>query len=275
MHSTVRRVFHILNLICVFILLSAFICFVVLFWTKAAVKIVEPTLRKMRIKLNDNVIDDINRILRTFIRPVTLPLMAISLVFICIYLFGVLIAFNRSSTFFLLYEVTLTVCTIVHIVWISLLLKNPESTTKSFEINFEKHFRSYKSIKSHDGASLFIAVVMIELKCCGFLDLLDFNEMKLVTQDVYDGQTYDNVLMPIPCCKMNDKLKLIDTNCPITNYATDNDKAHHTKGCKEPFGQKAFRYISDLAFISITLVILNITLVVCVVLVLRELWIYI
>ncbi|KAH8856512.1 tetraspanin-CD63 receptor [Schistosoma japonicum] len=233
-----------------FILLSAFICFVVLFWTKAAVKIVEPTLRKMRIKLNDNVIDDINRILRTFIRPVTLPLMAISLVFICIYLFGVLIAFNRSSTFFLL-------------------------TTKSFEINFEKHFRSYKSIKSHDGASLFIAVVMIELKCCGFLDLLDFNEMKLVTQDVYDGQTYDNVLMPIPCCKMNDKLKLIDTNCPITNYATDNDKAHHTKGCKEPFGQKAFRYISDLAFISITLVILNITLVVCVVLVLRELWIYI
>ncbi|KAK4467948.1 hypothetical protein MN116_008554 [Schistosoma mekongi] len=275
MHSRVRRVFHILNLICVFILLSAFICFVVIFWTKAAVKVVEPTLRKMRIQLDDKLIDDVNRIVRTFTRPATLPLMAISLVFACIYLFGVLIAFNRSSTFFLMYEVTLTVCTIVHIAWICSILKNPESTTKSIEINFERHFRSYKSIKSRDGPSLFIAAVMIELKCCGFLDLLDFNEMKLETQDEYDGQTYDNVLMPIPCCKMNDKLKLINISCPVTFYTSENNNEYHTNGCKEPFGQKAFSYIADLAFISIILIFLNIALVMCVVLILRELWIYV
>ncbi|CAH8593076.1 unnamed protein product [Schistosoma mattheei] len=251
MHSTVRSVFHILNLICLSILLLAFVFFVITFWTKLSVKIVEPTLNKLRIDdvNNRTVIDGVNSVVRTFTRPVILPLMAISLVFACIYFFGALIAFNRSSTFFLM-------------------------TEKMMEKLFAKNFYLYRSMKSRDGASLFAAVVMIELKCCGYMNPFDFDEDKVEDTDEYDGHTYDDLVLPVPCCLMDKDLKLIDVNCPRFHYISENDHKHHSKGCKQVFGRKAFSFIAYIAYLSITLIAINIALVICVVLVLREIWIY-
>ncbi|CAH8617659.1 unnamed protein product [Schistosoma bovis] len=276
MHSTVRSVFHILNLICLSILLLAFFFFVITFWTKLSVKIVEPTLNKLRIDgvNNRTVIDGVNSVVRTFTRPVILPLMAISLVFACIYFFGALIAFNRSSTFFLMYEVTLTVCIIVHIVMITIVLKNPETTEKMMEKLFAKKFYLYRSMKSRDGASLFAAVVMIELKCCGYMNPFDFDDDRVEITDEYDGHTYDDLVLPVPCCLMDKDLKLIDVDCPRFHYISENDHKHHSQGCKQVFGRKAFSFIAYIAYLSITLIAINITLVICVVLVLREIWIY-
>ncbi|XP_018647127.1 tetraspanin, putative [Schistosoma mansoni] len=276
MHSTVRRIFHVLNLICLLVLLLAFVFFVIAFWTKLPVKIVEPTLKKLRIDgiNNRTVSDGVNSVLRTFTRPIILPLMAISLVFACIYLFGALIAFNRSSTLFLMYEVTLTVCIIVHIVMITMVLKHPENVKKMMEKLFSRKFYLYRSMSSLDGASLFAAVVMIDLKCCGYLNPFDFDDDKTESNDEYDGHTYDDLLLPIPCCMMDKHFRLIDINCPNFHYMSENEQKHHNKGCKQLFGQKAFSIIAYIAYLSITLIVINIALVICVILVLKEIWIY-
>uniref|UniRef100_A0A095C0Y1 Uncharacterized protein n=1 Tax=Schistosoma haematobium TaxID=6185 RepID=A0A095C0Y1_SCHHA len=141
--------------------------------------------------------------------------MAISLVFACIYFFGAIIAFNRSSTFFLM-------------------------TEKMMEKLFAKKFYLYRSMKSHDGASLFAAVVMIELKCCGYMNPFDFDEDRVEITDEYDGHTYDDLVLPVPCCLMDKDLKLIDVNCPRFHYISENDHKHHSQGCKQVFGRKAF-----------------------------------
>ncbi|CAH8558594.1 unnamed protein product [Schistosoma turkestanicum] len=137
---------------------------------------------------------------------------------------------------------------------------------------FVKKFNLYRSMKSHDGPSLFSAVVMIDLKCCGYLNPFDFNEDTIETEDEYDGHSYNVVLLPIPCCLMDKDLKLIDIDCPKYHYMSENTHKHHNTGCKQIFRQKAVSYIAYLTYLSIILIVVNIALVVCVVLVLKELW---
>ncbi|CAH8632016.1 unnamed protein product [Heterobilharzia americana] len=240
MRSTVRSVFRLLNLICLFICLFAFVSLAVIFWSKLATKSLEPTIRKLKVKMDlqkASTIDAVNRVVWEFTRPVTLPLMGIAILFMCNYAFGVLVALNRSSTFFLIYEIAVTACIISHIATLGLLFSNPSG-----------------------------------LKCCGFRHIADFNDVKLSWEDEYDGHKYETVETPIPCCMMNDNLELIDKNCPH-EYFSSHDK-HHNQSCKEPFGQKAFSYVAIVAYASIVLILINCAIMVCVVLILRELWIH-
>nr|CAH8867222.1 unnamed protein product [Trichobilharzia regenti] len=273
MHSTVRTVFRVLNIICLLICIIAFILFAIIFWTKIAVLALQPTLKNLKVDgdlSNSTVTDSVNRVLRHFARPITLTLMAITIIFICLYAFGVLVAYNRGSTFFLMYEVAITVFIIVHVLMLATLLSNPKTIRGGMENIFEKQFYGYESMKSLDGQSLFAAVVMINLKCCGFRDASDFNDVKMSYEDRYDGRDYTNVVTAVPCCHMNDDLQLKDKDCPISG----SPDTYYIDGCKEPFSKKAFQVIALLAYASILLIVVNCALVVCVVLILRELWIH-
>ncbi|CAH8601826.1 unnamed protein product [Heterobilharzia americana] len=275
MRSTVRSVFRLLNLICLLICLFAFVSFAVIFWSKLATKSLEPTIRKLKVKMDlqkASTIDAVNRVVWEFTRPVTLPLMGIAILFMCNYAFGVLVALNRSSTFFLIYEIAVTACIISHIATLGLLFSNPSGIREMMESLLEKQIYAYESMTNLDGPGLFSAVVMIELKCCGFRDTTDFSNVKLSWKDEYDGRKYETVETPIPCCMMNDNLELIDKNCPH-EYFSSHDK-HHNQSCKEPFGQKAFSYVAIVAYASIVLILINCAIMVCVVLILRELWIH-
>ncbi|KAK4467947.1 hypothetical protein MN116_008553 [Schistosoma mekongi] len=243
------------------------------FWLKVSAYLLRPQVMKLKVPVNlNNVVlrSGLNYIMRNLLSPVTLPVIIMGICYTSICAFGFLIAYNRNTTNFLIYEVLFTVCVVSHLVMFVMFLKDPSSMHKHAKTELEKLVKSYKSLSSMDAASLFLGLIMINLKCCGFTDPYDFFESTYFTnEDIYDGVKYSLISIPVACCEMNNEYKMLDTECPKW---LSTSKHHFTVGCRDVFADNCVQRINTFLYASLTVIFLAIIMTACCVLILKELW---
>ncbi|TNN11206.1 tetraspanin-CD63 receptor [Schistosoma japonicum] len=271
--TKVRYAFKGLNAVTGIICLSVLIMCTTVFWLKVSAYLLRPQLMKLKVPVNlNNVVlrSGLNYIMRNLLSPVTLPVIILGICYTSICAFGFFIAYNRNTTNFLIYEVLFTVCVVSHLVMFVIFLKDPSSMRLHAKTELEKLVKSYKSLSSMDAASLFLGLIMINLKCCGYTDSYDFFESKYVAnKDIYDGVEYSNIAIPIACCEMNTEYKMLDTECPNW-HSTSNHQ--FTVGCRDVFADNCIQRIKIFLYASLTVIFLAIIMIACCVLILKELW---
>ncbi|CAH8866887.1 unnamed protein product [Trichobilharzia szidati] len=271
--SKVRIAFKVLNVV------TGIICFVVLIlggillWSKVSVNIIQPQLMKLRVEINYNsapLRSGLKYTIRNLLNPIFFPAIVTSACYVCLCVYGYFISFNRSATFFLIYEVLFSVCVIVHFSMVVAFLKDSSSIVKYAERDLEKLVNAYVSLSSMRPGSLLLGYIMMQLQCCGFRDGYDFyDSAHFGVEDVYDGVKYEDLLVPVPCCKMNRTYQLLDPQCPEDNSTSIHQ---YTRGCRQPFSNTFVKYVMYFAYSSTFVILLGISMIACCVLVLKELW---
>nr|CAH8867224.1 unnamed protein product [Trichobilharzia regenti] len=256
--SKVRYAFKVLNVITGIICFAVLLLGGILLWSKVSVNIMQPRLMKLRIQINFNsapLRNGLKYTVRNLLNPVFFPAIITSACYVCLCVYGYFISFNRSVTFFLIYEVLFSVCVIVHFSMLVAFLRDSTSIVKHVERDLEKLVNAYVSLSSMKPDSLFLGYIMIHLQCCGFRDEYDFyDSTHFAYEDVYDGVKYENVFLPVPCCKMNSTYQLLNPHCPIGNLTSIHQ---YTKGCRQPFSSTFVRYVVYFAYSSTLVIILG------------------
>ncbi|VDP73139.1 unnamed protein product [Echinostoma caproni] len=108
---------------------------------------------------------------------------------------------------------------------------------------FAKSVSAYVSMASSTADSLIVGLLQPPLQCCGVDGPTDFVNMS--KSDVYNGQTYNNLQFPVPCCMMNDKYVITGANCP-NMFTTDNSNINQP--CREPLKAFFLKYMNYLAY---------------------------
>ncbi|CAH8655559.1 unnamed protein product [Dicrocoelium dendriticum] len=131
---------------------------------------------------------------------------------------------------------------------------------------FSDSVRRYQSIEANTADSLLIGLlqpqrcmhdqvrtlyflcITHQLQCCGFDNSTDF--INMIKMDKYDGNQYDNLSYPIPCCKMDSLYKITGKNCP-NEFNIENSNIGI--GCHEPLKAAFLKYLDYVAYAFIAL----------------------
>ncbi|TPP65313.1 Tetraspanin-CD63 receptor [Fasciola gigantica] len=108
---------------------------------------------------------------------------------------------------------------------------------------YAKSVNAYVSMKANTVDSLIVGLIQPPLRCCGVDSKDDFKNMSKT--DTYNGQNYENLQYPVPCCMMNDKYAITGPNCP-QSFTTDNSYIDQT--CRVPLTTQFLTYMNYAAY---------------------------
>ncbi|KAA0191754.1 Tetraspanin-CD63 receptor [Fasciolopsis buskii] len=108
---------------------------------------------------------------------------------------------------------------------------------------YAKSVKAYVSLEANTVDSLIVGLLQPPLHCCGVDGPDDFKNMSKT--DVYNGQNYQNLQYPIPCCMMNDKYVITGANCP---QAFTNSNSYIGHPCRQPLNKQFVKYMNYVAY---------------------------
>ncbi|XP_018647128.1 hypothetical protein Smp_140130 [Schistosoma mansoni] len=235
--TNVRYAFKGLNAITGVICLATLVVCAIAFWSRIPANFLKSEVKKFKVPLNPNSVvlqSGLNYYIRSFLK------------------------------------VLFSACLIGHLVLVGMFLKDTSSIRKQAEGVLEKLVFSYESLSSLKPSSLLLGWIMVNLKCCGYIDPYDFLDAKSFSSvDIYDGRTYNGLTTPIPCCELNNTYQIIDIGCPLRSSTGPHQ---YTVGCREVFGNIFVRIVTIFSYSSLLIILLGISMIACCILVLKELW---
>uniref|UniRef100_A0A5K4F1W2 Tetraspanin n=1 Tax=Schistosoma mansoni TaxID=6183 RepID=A0A5K4F1W2_SCHMA len=271
--TNVRYAFKGLNAITGVICLATLVVCAIAFWSRIPANFLKSEVKKFKVPLNPNSVvlqSGLNYYIRSFLNPLLFPTVVTTVSYTSLCVYGFLISYNRNTTYFLIYEVLFSACLIGHLVLVGMFLKDTSSIRKQAEGVLEKLVFSYESLSSLKPSSLLLGWIMVNLKCCGYIDPYDFLDAKSFSSvDIYDGRTYNGLTTPIPCCELNNTYQIIDIGCPLRSSTGPHQ---YTVGCREVFGNIFVRIVTIFSYSSLLIILLGISMIACCILVLKELW---
>nr|CAH8867230.1 unnamed protein product [Trichobilharzia regenti] len=124
-----------------------------------------------------------------------------------------------------------------------------------------EYMKDYISLRSGASTSIFAGIVMATYNCCGLEAHRYFWETPAFSPiDTYDNLLYKGLLFPVTCCKMDEKLKIVDKTCP-TKFNKLNSNIGI--GCGKPFSDN-IAFITDMSVLSSLLILACNVIMMCI-----------
>ncbi|CAH8637223.1 unnamed protein product [Schistosoma rodhaini] len=179
---------------------------------------------------------------------------SLSNLLICI--IGLIAIWNQKSTLLRMYQIILGFLVLGHLLLTVGYYFSKQTTEDHLKDYIKGLMTEYVSLRSGTPTSLFTASVMVMLNCCGATHSQSaWKYPKFDPTDVYDNIIYIGINQPIPCCRMNDQLEIINTTCPY-EYTIYNSNIGIS--CDKPFAEEISFYLNIMVFGSISVLLINV-----------------
>ncbi|CAI2732929.1 unnamed protein product [Schistosoma spindalis] len=198
----------------------------------------------------------VGKLIMTITQNLSIAVFTFSLGNLLICIIGFIAVWNQKSSLLRMYQIMLGFLLLGHL----MLIVGYYFSKQTIEDHLKGFIRGlmteYISLRSGTPTSLFTASVMVMLNCCGATyRQFGWRYAQFDPTDTYDNVIYRGLSEPIPCCKMNDQLEIINTTCPF-EYTTYNSNIGI--GCDKPFAEELSLYLNTIVLGSISVLLINV-----------------
>ncbi|CAH8631983.1 unnamed protein product [Heterobilharzia americana] len=176
-------------------------------------------------------------------------------------LVGLFAVCNQKSTVLTVYQILLGLILIGHLTLLIGYYYNKQNFKDHLGSTVSSYMIDYISLRSGTSASILAGIIMAMLNCCGFDDYRyywetpNFNPM-----ETYDDLIYKGLLFPLPCCKMDEHLQIINKTCPIRFTKVNSNVGI---GCNKVFTEK-FGFYTDMFVLATIVILTNSVIMMCI-----------
>ncbi|KAK4467946.1 hypothetical protein MN116_008552 [Schistosoma mekongi] len=200
--------------------------------------------------------DGVGKLIMTITEKFFIVVFIFSIANLLICVIGLIAVWSQKSTLLNVYQMLVGFQIIGHLALLIGYYYNKQSLKDHLEIYARDSMKEYISLKSGTPESLFAGSVMALLNCCGaYNNHYEWQFPKFDPVDYYDNIIYKGLNLPIPCCKMNDNLEIINTTCPF-HYTTLNSNIG--RGCSKLFSEEVTFHTDTLILGSISILVVNV-----------------
>uniref|UniRef100_A0A094ZMD4 Tetraspanin n=1 Tax=Schistosoma haematobium TaxID=6185 RepID=A0A094ZMD4_SCHHA len=205
---------------------------------------------------SSNYGNGVGKLIMTITQNLCIAVFTFSLGNLLICIIGFIAVWNQKFSLLRMYQIMLGFLLLGHL----MLIVGYYFSKQTIEDHLKDFMRGlmteYVSLRSGTPASLFTASIMVMLNCCGATyRQFGWRYAKFDPNDTYDNILYKGINQPIPCCKMNDQLEIIDTTCPF-EYTKYNSNIGI--GCDKPFAEEISLHLNTIVLGSISVLLINV-----------------
>ncbi|KAH8856505.1 tetraspanin-CD63 receptor [Schistosoma japonicum] len=199
--------------------------------------------------------DGVGKLIMTITEKLCIVVFIFSIANLCICVIGLIAVWNQKSTLLNVYQMLIGFQIIGHLALLIGYYYNKQSLKDHLMTFARDYMKEYISLKSGTPGSLFAGSVMALLNCCGADDYhKKWRFPKFDPVDYYDNIIYKGLSLPIPCCRINDNLEIINTTCPF-QYTIFNSNIG--RDCSKLFAEEISSYTDTFILGSISILVIN------------------
>ncbi|CAH8620070.1 unnamed protein product [Schistosoma curassoni] len=198
----------------------------------------------------------VGKLIMTITQNLCIAVFAFSLGNLLVCIIGFIAVWYQKSSLLRMYQIMLGFLLLGHLMLIVGYYFSKQTIEDHLKDFLSGLMTEYVSLRSGTPASLFTASVMVMLNCCGATyRQFDWRYANFDAVDTYNNIIYHGINQPIPCCKMNDQLEIINITCPF-EYTKYNSNIEI--GCDKPFAEEITLYLNTIVLGSISVLLMNV-----------------